>query len=298
MQQTTNYQMAKPEYTDAADIAPISGNMDTIDTALNKARLRDADLFSENQSYTIGSYVIYQDALYRTPTGASAGAWDASKWEQVSVMERLRENERTASRATIGVTQLRSAYPEGYDETETYHAGDLCLHDVLRRCIATTTGEWDSSAWEVVTFEEVFERKSTWELFGTETADGTSRTMRVNMPAGVNGIFVQIRLATGATNSEFGVVVKATARHGVGDIANYISTSGARYGLCRYTRDGGLYTGYLTQPMSSLQASPNLTMRGDNFTLDSADIDYIEFRTNDMSAVIPSGSKFEIYIRK
>lgn len=297
MQQTTNYNMAKPEYSDAADIAPISGNMDTIDTALNKARLRDAEAFSETKSYTIGSYVIYQDDLYRTPTGASAGAWDASKWVQVSVMERLRENERTASRANIGVAQLGSAYPEGYDETETYHAGDLCLHDILRRCIATTTGEWDSSAWEAVTFEDVFERKHTWKLLETYTVDTAAQYIRRNLPAGTNGIYVRFTLAAASANAEFGVVVKTTARHGLGDIANYLQTS-TGYGLCQYMRDGNFWNGYLSTRVNSLQASAQHTERLDNFVIDTADAEYVEFRTNTSGAVVPAGSKFEIYIRQ
>lgn len=186
-----------------------------------------------------------------------------------------------------------------YDENTSYSAGDFCIYqNKLLKANKTTTGTFTPADWDETTIEAEFTPRQVWSLFGTETADGTTRTIRVSMPAKVNGIFVQIRLTTGTTNSEFGVVVKATNRHGIGDISNYISTSGARYGLCQYTRDGGLYTGYLTQPMNSLQASPNMTMRGDNFILDSADIDYIEFRSNDTSAVIPSGSKFEIYIRR
>lgn len=303
MQQSTNYQLAKPEYTDAADIAPISGNMDTIDTALNKARLRDAAIYDENTTYVVGMYCIYQDDLYRC-NGSTTGAWDASKWLLTKTTEIMRNQAEDIRSLRIGLGntsyRINSVLPDDYDEiSTTYSVGDLCLYlNELYRCKATTSGDFDDNAWDLVTFDDVFERKHTWELFGTETADGTSRILRVNMPAGVNGIFAQIRLTTGATNSEFGVVVKTTSRHGLGDIANYISTSGAKYGLCQYVRDGNFYTGFLTQPMGSLQSSPNMTMRGDGFILDSTDIDYVEFRTNDTSAVIPSGSKFEIYVRK
>ena len=297
MQQTTYYKLSQQEYGEAPDVALINGNMDVIDTALHRARIRDADIFSETQSYTIGSYVIYQDALYRTNTGAPAGAWDASKWTQVSVTEKLKENERTANRAELGVAQLATAYPDGYDETKTYHAGDLCLYNGLRRCIAPTTGDWDSSAWEIVTFDDVFERKHAWSLHETYTVDTAARTIQRTLPAGVNGIFVRATLAEGSANAEFGIVVKTTARHSIGDIANYIQTS-TGYGLAQYTREGGLWRGFLTQRVSSLQASGTHTERMDGYALDDADAEYVEFRTNTSGAVIPSGSKFEIYIRK
>lgn len=193
----------------------------------------------------------------------------------------------------------KSRITDEYDGSISYDVGDFCIHEnALCICIAPTTGDFDITKWTITKIANAFEQKHTWELFGTEIADGTSRILRVDMPTKVNGIFAQIRLTTGATNSEFGVVVKATSRHGIGDIANYISTAGARYGLCQYVRDGNFYTGFLTQPMGSLQSSPNMTMRGDNFVLDTTDIEYVEFRTNDTSAVIPNGSRFEIYIRR
>lgn len=86
MQQTTNYNLAKPEYTDAADIAPISGNMDTIDTALEKARSRDADVYNQNNSYTVGDFCIYQDTLYKC-TGMTTGAWDNTKWTACKIAD-------------------------------------------------------------------------------------------------------------------------------------------------------------------------------------------------------------------
>lgn len=86
MQTTTNYNMSKPEYSDAADIAPISGNMDTIDTALHKARTRDADLYDETATYNVGDYCIYADTLYRC-TGATTGTWDLTKWQATTIAD-------------------------------------------------------------------------------------------------------------------------------------------------------------------------------------------------------------------
>ena len=65
MQQTTYYNLSEPEYGENADVALLNGNMDVIDTALNKARVRDADVYNENNSYVVGDFCIYNDALYK-----------------------------------------------------------------------------------------------------------------------------------------------------------------------------------------------------------------------------------------
>lgn len=230
MQQTTNYNLAKPEYTDQADIAPISGNMDTIDTALDKARGRDADIYNSNTSYGIGDFCIYQDTLYK--------------------------------------------------------------------CTGATTGSWDSSKWTATKIADAFEPKHTWELFGVNTANGTSATLRVQLPAKVNGVFVRVLLPAATNEAQFGAVVMTTARHGLGDIPNFISNNATSYGLIQYTRDGNFWSGYMTNKTAGAQGSPNMMQRVDNFVIDSADADYIEFRTQTTGAVLPEGSTFTIYVRR
>ena len=87
MQTTTNYNMSKPEYGDAADIAPISGDMDTIDTALHKARTRDADLYDETATYNVGDYCIYADTLYKCKAAGVTGTWDSTKWDATTIAD-------------------------------------------------------------------------------------------------------------------------------------------------------------------------------------------------------------------
>lgn len=86
MQQSTYYQLSEQEYGENPDVALLNGNMDVIDTALNKARLRDSDLYNENSEYAIGDFCIYNDALYKC-TGATTGIWDATKWAQTSIAQ-------------------------------------------------------------------------------------------------------------------------------------------------------------------------------------------------------------------
>ena len=230
MQTTTNYNMSKPEYTDAADIAPISGNMDTIDTALHKARTRDADLYDEQTTYNIGDYCIYADVLYRCKS-------------------------------------------------------------------LSVTGAWDSTKWDATTISEAFEPKHVWQLFDTVTADGTAATLRVQLPVNVNGVFVRIQTAAAASFAQFGAVVMTTARHGIGDLPDFIQTS-ASYGLLKYAREGNFWEGFLSQRTGGPQGSPAITERIDNFVIDDADASYIEFRTQTSGAVLPNGSTFQIYVRR
>lgn len=229
MQQTTYYQLSEPEYGENPDVALINGNMDVIDTALNKARLRDSDLYNENLTYAIGDFCIYNDMLYR--------------------------------------------------------------------CIDATTGAWDGTKWTQTRIADAFSPKHEWSLFETYTVDTAARTIRRDLPAGVNGIFISMRVEAGSGNAEFGVVIKTTARHSVGDLGSFITTS-TGYGTAEYTRDGNLWSGYITQRGSAATASPNMTARGDGFALDAADAEYVEFRTNTSGAVVPSGSRFDIYIRR
>lgn len=86
MQQTTYYKLSEPEYGENIDVALINGNMDVIDTALHRARTRTTDVYSEQASYKIGDFVIYQDTLYRC-TADTSGVWDISKWQATTIAD-------------------------------------------------------------------------------------------------------------------------------------------------------------------------------------------------------------------
>ena len=304
---TSHYNLTKPLYGETADVGDINRNMDALDAIIydvdDTSKSRVADEYNPASIYNTGMYCIHEGLLYRCNAGNVTGDWDASKWlltKTTAIMRNQDEDIRTLRISVGSVGHLiNSVFPEDYDEiSTTYPVGDLCIYlNELYRCKATTSGPFDDNAWDLVTFDDVFERKHTWSLLETYTADGTSRTIQRALPAGVNGIFVRFTLTAASANAEFGVVVKTAARHGLGDIANYLQTS-TGYGLCRYTREGGFWEGYLSQRVSSLQASATHAERLDNFVLDDADAEYIEFRSNTTGAVIPSGSTFEIYVRR
>lgn len=186
---------------------------------------------------------------------------------------------------------------DAYDDTATYTAGDLCIYqNMLYKANATTTGDFNPTAWDATTISAEFEPKHTWTLLETYTVETAERTIQRQLPAKTNGVFISIKIGAGSANAEFGIVVKTTSRHSIGDLGSFITTS-VGYGTAEYTRDGNLWRGYLTQRGSAPQASPNMTARSDGFALDASDAEYIEFRTNTSGAVVPAGSQFVIYTR-
>lgn len=184
-----------------------------------------------------------------------------------------------------------------YDENTSYTAGDFCINqNKLMKANTSTTGPFNPADWDETTIEAEFERRHVWQLFETYNVETASQSIRRTLPAGINGVFVSIKVGAGSGNAEFGIVIKTTGRHSVGDLGSFITTS-VGYGTAEYTRDGNLWSGYITQRGSAAQASPNMTARGDGFALDAADAEYIEFRTNTSGAVVPVGSQFVIYTR-
>lgn len=113
MQQTTYYQLSEQDYGENPDVALINGNMDVIDTALNKARIRDTDLYNENSTYAIGDFCIYNDALYRC-TGATTGVFDPTKWTLTTIAEAFEPKHRWEVYDTITADGTKSIIQESF----------------------------------------------------------------------------------------------------------------------------------------------------------------------------------------
>lgn len=77
---------------------------------------------------------------------------------------------------------LRENSADRYDPSHSYAVGDLCIHQsILYKCIATTTGDWNESAWEMTTIaDELDEISETIENQGQTKLDyidlGTAST--------------------------------------------------------------------------------------------------------------------------
>ena len=50
-----------------------------------------AEEFATNKSYSVGDYVVYKSVLYRCKSNASAGAWNASKWDRVNLSDTVED---------------------------------------------------------------------------------------------------------------------------------------------------------------------------------------------------------------
>jgi hypothetical protein len=242
--------------------------------------------YSETNSYKKDDICLHDGSMYVALVDMNPGPWTAAVWSKIETFK-------------PAINKITSIIGDRYNSNNTYNYGDFCIrNDILYKCIDDgVTGVWNSSKWAAMTIAEAFEPRYTWSLYSTETADGTSATLRVALPLGVNGIFVKATLAAASSNAQFGAVVMTTARHGVGDIAELIRTE-TSWCLISYTRDGNFWNGYMTQRAGSQQSSPTQTERIDNFVIDSANASYIEFRTLTSGAVLPNGSMFTIYVRR
>lgn len=73
---TTNLGLTKPDYTDAADIAVINTNMDTVDTAITATK-SDLGIVEDGNtathSITAGQYVIWKGNLYTAKSAIATG---------------------------------------------------------------------------------------------------------------------------------------------------------------------------------------------------------------------------------
>lgn len=230
MQTTTNYNMSKPEYSDAADIAPISGNMDTIDTALHKARTRDADLYDETTTYNVGDYCIYADTLYR--------------------------------------------------------------------CTGATTGTWDLTKWQATTIADAFEPKQTWELFETITADGNERFVySSDLPEGITGIFINniVQAGASAQTLAFNFSFDGSTYPIYISVGSGINT-GIRYSQVWFEKDGNMWKTKATEVGTSATSTTRIVENLAGFHIgDEVKKARAYAPANE---VVPSGSTFEIYIRR
>lgn len=186
-----------------------------------------------------------------------------------------------------------------YDTTATYNEGDFCIYqNTLYKCSATTTGVFDPTKWQATTISAAFEPKHTWSLFETITADGTDRFVySSDLPENVSGIIINnvTQAAASAQTLSLGITFNGTTWETVGAIGSALNTD-VRYSRFYYTKDGNMWTN------KSIAATPSDTSSGGvseryNSIIIGGDLKNarVYAPTNE---VIPSGSTFEIYIRR
>ena len=93
MQNTTWYNLNKPEGTDIVDVSKFNQNSDTIDQELHKAKLtadNQADAYDDTETYSVGDLVIYGNVLYKCTTAILVEeSWDSTHWEQTTLAEAI-----------------------------------------------------------------------------------------------------------------------------------------------------------------------------------------------------------------
>lgn len=174
--QTTHYNLIKPGGTDSVDISILNGNADILDDALYATDQLAACIASEYNSamtYNTGDVVTHDGLTYRTAYNSVTGAWDSTKWSQVSLGDAISMtvasiNSTINSRCGAiegNISTLFSNYGQlmgmvwgltgciapQYSTSKSYVVGDVCMNQQkLYRCTSDTTGTWDADAWETV----------------------------------------------------------------------------------------------------------------------------------------------------
>lgn len=111
-------------------------NAATAQTTADAALANEAAAFSDSAIYPVGAYVIYNKVLYKCTTSiTTAGAWDATKWEAVTIGGEL------------GTTAVMQTYGKtGTDESVyTYRQMPAAAAGASREALTKITGA--SVAW-------------------------------------------------------------------------------------------------------------------------------------------------------
>ena len=94
-------------YGTAAQISNLSARGNSIGNSIS-------DAFSSSKTYALNDFAIYSDTLYKYTTAiTSAGAWDSSKWTEITVAE-LFTRIGTVHSITIASTDIWTAETGGF----------------------------------------------------------------------------------------------------------------------------------------------------------------------------------------
>lgn len=138
--QTTYYNLTKPATTDRANIIVLNDNFDTIDATMksieDKADQAQSDL--STLSDTVGGHSTTIASL-----SSSMGTLSGQVGTNYGTMMTQDWN-------------LLYSIAGNYSTSQSYSVGDYTMYEFkLYRCIADTTGDWDSTAWEQTTIIDI-----------------------------------------------------------------------------------------------------------------------------------------------
>lgn len=297
---TSHYNLTKPVYGETVDVQDINGNMDTLDAIIydadQYAQSRVSDAYDDTHNYAVGDFCIHENQLYKC-ISATTGTWDSTKWTLTNLGDNLTDAKKTATRAELTAVQAISVLPDAYDEDMTYNVGDLCMNGALFRCIATTTGDWDSTKWVLTSLENEFERKHIWSLYETITADGIESRYDRELPVNCSAVFIEVFGKTGSANDSIQVYASfpdnVWRRVGVG--TNGINTAGDRYSQFWYMSDGNYWQGQQANPAAANQGMA-LQVRQNGYLFTSDPIKKLRINTD--TNPFPTGSTITIYVRR
>ena len=120
------------------------------DGALGKIAIVEssiADAFSTSEAYTTGDVVVYDSQLYKFKADKSAGAWDDSKVDAITVEDLIDAAGGDVSALTTRVETFETAIAPAFDPTESYSAGDRVIYgdELYKFDSAHSAGAWTGS---------------------------------------------------------------------------------------------------------------------------------------------------------
>lgn len=153
---TQNYGLAKPNYSDDADIMVLNQYVtDKVDELLFQNRAISAPSFSQDESYPEGSLVIYENQLYKLTANKSAGNWDSSIAVLTNLATEVVEGASVEANPSGDATDVLNKLKvdttiyavEGSTPTKTVEGNPVEFSDgadaPLVKCVSEITGSQD-----------------------------------------------------------------------------------------------------------------------------------------------------------
>lgn len=120
-----------------------------LDDKCNLLVITSKGKFSTTESYTKGSYVFKDGELYQFTSAKSAGVWDSSKVNKVTVLGVIDGINTSIGDIDYLITNIWAGLASKFNEDESYRAGDLIRSSdpdgIFYEFITNHTGPWNSS---------------------------------------------------------------------------------------------------------------------------------------------------------
>lgn len=199
-------------------------------------------------------------------------------------------------------TEASENVASAYNSATQYKAGDFCIEqNKFYKANADTTGDFDPTAWDETTIEAEFDKKQTWRLLESITADGTQYRYIRDLPATTSGILV-LTYIKGSQQTATHLRIQVSFDNGLNyqNIAYCATaiTDTDRYCRISIFRDGENY--WRGESIISQTEGGDIQLRAlqNGYAIESNPVTNLQIRTSSGSAYFETGSTIDIYIKQ